>query len=489
MARRTFASVLAFAALCGAAHAATPARLALVIGNGNYTSTDHLPNAPSDARKLADKLKGFGFKVQTPSMDLDKAGLTAAVSQFVNDLQAAGPNVIGFFYYSGHAAQDEYGINYILPVDATPDTPAQVRAQGIPIQKLLEAMEQSGNDINVVVLDACRNWFDTGLPPPPPAKGLSDMGRNASVLIAYATRAGDTADDNANLDSSPFSRRLLEALDREANEPILMLLDDVKTNVVTDTDSTQLPMISDGLTTSGRWSLTSGDLSQVPDKPQPLGAGTAPSQFLKQLDRKKLMTFFRGHTLLVDTLLARRDILESRQINTPNRLAQFLAAIGYESGGFSVKEEKFGFSAVRLHQIFPNRLTLDAATRIAGKPEQVANVIYANKLGNGPPQSGDGWKFRGRGPFGFFITGRYNYARYGQAIGVDLVNSPDLVNDPDIAFAISAAIWQVSRANEAAENDDLALAAHRYSGVPLGASAGLSQRKIWLAQAKKAVQP
>jgi hypothetical protein len=130
------------------------------------------------------------------------------------------------------------------------------------------------------------------------------------------------------------------------------LLDDVKSRVYQDSDSNQMPFISDGLTVSGRWSLFDRSLAGVANKPLPAGAGTRLSSFLAHLSRQRLVVFFRGHEILVDALMKRRDVLEKYEINTPLRLAHFLATIGQESGGFNVKEDNFGYSAAILCRLF-----------------------------------------------------------------------------------------------------------------------------------------
>ena len=417
-----------------------------------------------------------------------RTGSRRGFASFGDKLRTSGPNVVGFFYYAGHAAQDAFGVNYLLPVTAKARTPAEIRTEGTAVQSLLQAMEDANNPINIVVLDACRDWYKDDRRPEDP-KGLHDMGLHASTLIAYATRAGDTASEGAGLDSSPFSRRLIEAMDKQPGDPIVLLFDDVKTLVYSDTDAAQYPLLVNGLTVSGRWSLTSGVLATVPDKPDPAGASGPLPPFLAGLDRDRLVVFFRGRESLADTLMAGRDVLQKYEITTPDRLAFFLASIGFETGGFAFSEEKFGYSAARLRSLYPRKVTSEALARsIAGKPEMVANTVYGNQFGNGPPESGDGWRYRGRGLFGFFITGRDNYAKFGRLVGVDLVASPDLVNDPVIGFAVAAALWFDAGANRGADADDFKLVKKqlRTGRASPGELAALA---VWLAQARKAVQP
>ena len=426
MLRRDLGLLVAALVGCGAG-LPPPKRLALVLGNSGYAYANALPNAIADAQVISGKLQTLGFAVRPDTFNLGRVQMQRAVEDFCRNLKQAGPNVVAFVYYSGHAAQDAFGVNYMLPIDVQASTPDAVRAKGVPIAALFQAMEDANNDVNIVVLDACRDWFKRDRRPRDP-KGLHDMGLHGSILIAYATRAGDTADEGPGLSSSPFSRRLIEALERQSSEPISLVFDDVQTKVYTDTDSLQLPMYVNGLVRAGRWALTSGALAQVPDMPRPAVVSNAISPFLQTLDRDRLITYTRGKVSFVDALLKRRDILEKYEINRPDRLAFFLAAIAFETGGFQQQTEKFGYSASALRQTFPSKVPSDEmAAQLAGKQEEVANFVYANRFGNGPPESGDGWRYRGRSLF--FITGRANYARYGQEIGADLVNAPDLAND------------------------------------------------------------
>lgn len=131
-------------------------------------------------------------------------------------------------------------------------------------------------------------------------------------------------------------------------------------------------------------------------------------------------------------------------IDNPNRMRAFLAQIGHESGQLSAVVENLNYSAKALRLVFGKYFKTDAeAEQYARKPEAIANVVYANRLGNGNTKSGDGWKYRGRGLIQ--ITGKANYAdadakMYGMPMGVDLVSEPELLATPEYA-AQSAAWW------------------------------------------------
>ena len=124
------------------------------------------------------------------------------------------------------------------------------------------------------------------------------------------------------------------------------------------------------------------------------------------------------------------------EINTPLRLAHFLAQCGHESGGFKLVKENLNYGAKGLLGIFPKYFNAETAALYERKPEKIANVVYASRMGNGDKTSGDGWKFHGRG----FIqlTGHDNYKAFSAAINEDCVANPDLVATK---YPLASAAW------------------------------------------------
>jgi len=150
------------------------------------------------------------------------------------------------------------------------------------------------------------------------------------------------------------------------------------------------------------------------------------------MDLQKL----KGH--VPDSVIAQiPEVMEKFQINTPLRLAHFLAQCGHESGGFRVVNENLNYSAKGLQGIFKKYFpTATLAEQYQRKPEKIANRVYASRMGNGDEASGEGFKFRGRG----FIqlTGKTNYTAFGKAAGVDTVANPDLVASK---YPLLSAAW------------------------------------------------
>ncbi len=133
-------------------------------------------------------------------------------------------------------------------------------------------------------------------------------------------------------------------------------------------------------------------------------------------------------------------------INTPERRNMFLAQIGHESGDLKRMVENLNYSREGLLKTFPKRFDESNVDDYARQPEKIANHAYANRIGNGDEASGDGWNYRGRGAIQ--ITGRANYEAAGKGLGLDLVKSPALLEQPENAFRASAWWWKNHGLNE-----------------------------------------
>ena len=149
-------------------------------------------------------------------------------------------------------------------------------------------------------------------------------------------------------------------------------------------------------------------------------------------------------------------------INTPVRQAAFLAQTAHESIGYSCLVENLNYSAEALQKTWPARFPKELATLVARQPEKIANIAYANRLGNGNELSGDGWRYRGRGIMQ--ITGRDNYKACGTALGLDLLVSPQLLEQPLHAFRSAGWFWKSRNLNEFADKDDLRELTRRING-------------------------
>lgn len=172
--------------------------------------------------------------------------------------------------------------------------------------------------------------------------------------------------------------------------------------------------------------------------------------------------------LWVDSM---NNVFPNYEINTPKRIAAFLAQCGHESGGWTVFEENLNYSAKGLMTTFKKYFpTEQIANAYARQPEKIANRVYANRMGNGPEQSGDGWMYRGRGPIQ--LTGRNNYLVFAQDMFEDwenLYNNPDWVtSDRDFALMSAVWFWNKNNLNREADAGDIKTMTRKINGGYIG---------------------
>lgn len=176
------------------------------------------------------------------------------------------------------------------------------------------------------------------------------------------------------------------------------------------------------------------------------------------------------------------DAMDHFNINTPLRQAAFLAQCAHESREFTTTEENLNYSPDRLLAVFPKHFqTTEEANRYGRNPQAIANRVYANRMGNGPESSGDGYKYRGRGYIQ--LTGHDNYMRYAAATATDALNNPDIVFDTEGAALSAAWFWSKNGMNELADKEDMMTITRRVNG---GLN-GLQERMAYYHQARQAL--
>ena len=149
---------------------------------------------------------------------------------------------------------------------------------------------------------------------------------------------------------------------------------------------------------------------------------------------------------------------ERFDIDTPARLARFVAQTAHESTRFTRVVENLNYSADGLASTWPARYRgkdgkpNDLARKLHRRPRDIANHAYANRMGNAGPESQDGWHYRGRGLIQ--LTGKDNYRAAGQALGIDLVNDPALLELPSHAAMSAAWFWNANNLNALADAGD-----------------------------------
>ena len=188
-------------------------------------------------------------------------------------------------------------------------------------------------------------------------------------------------------------------------------------------------LTADGIVGEKTWGLIMGVTSDAaPAAPAP----AAPVASVGGLKLDKL----KGHIpqVVIDMI---PDTATKFNINTPLRLAHFLAQCGHESGGFRATQENLNYSAKGLNGIFRKYFPTEAsAAAYARQPAKIASKVYGGRMGNGPESTGEGYKFRGRGYIQ--LTGKENYTAFGKAIGEDILSNPDVVASK---YAILSAAW------------------------------------------------
>ena len=219
-------------------------------------------------------------------------------------------------------------------------------------------------------------------------------------------------------------------------------------------------LTADGIVGPATWAKIMGEGASVPTPI--VSAPIAPVGGLK-LDKLK------GH--IPDAVIAMiPDTAAKFQINTPLRLAHFLAQCGHESGGFKATQENLNYSAKGLAGIFKKYFPTEAAaTPYARQPQKIASKVYGGRMGNGPESSGEGYKFRGRGYIQ--LTGKENYTAFGKSIGEDMTVNPDVVASK---YALLSAAWFFSKnglhkiADEGASDTVVTKITKRVNGGTIG---------------------
>ena len=203
-----------------------------------------------------------------------------------------------------------------------------------------------------------------------------------------------------------------------------------------------------------------------------LGLGAAPAVIKEDILIPKggpiNLEKLKGH--VPDTVIAQiPTVMEKFQINTPLRLAHFLAQCGHESGGFKATQENLNYSADGLKKIFPKYFPGNIAESYARNPEKIASKVYGGRMGNGGEETKEGYKFRGRGYIQ--LTGKDNYSSFAKSIGEDTVANPDLVATK---YALASAGWFFSKnglnaiADKGADDATVTAVTKRVNGGTIG---------------------
>jgi putative chitinase len=167
------------------------------------------------------------------------------------------------------------------------------------------------------------------------------------------------------------------------------------------------------------------------------------------------------------TELGGKSLLDEYQINTPRRVAAFLAQCAHESGGFVFVTENLNYSAAGLMKIFakyfPDQATADAYAR---QPDKIANKVYANRMGNGPESSGDGARYKGRGLIQ--VTGKDNYFWFASSLGITPEEASEYMQTFEGAGQSACWYWEQASLNKLADAGDIKAMTKRINGGYIG---------------------
>lgn len=163
------------------------------------------------------------------------------------------------------------------------------------------------------------------------------------------------------------------------------------------------------------------------------------------------------HPLLV-------ELLPKFGINTQLRVAGFIAQCAHESANFTVLRENLNYSTEGLNKVFPKYFIRSGrnAAEYARQPEKIANIVYANRLGNGDIASGDGWRFRGRGVIQ--LTGKDNYSAFGKTIQLTAVETAAYLETRRGALQSACWFWNTNNLNPTADAQDIVAMTKRING-------------------------
>ncbi len=192
--------------------------------------------------------------------------------------------------------------------------------------------------------------------------------------------------------------------------------------------------------------------------------------FTFEFTKEQLGQMIPGNQYLDHWYDALCEILPDYEINTPQRVAAFVAQCAHESGGFKVLKENLNYKAPSLRKIFPKYFPDDAtATRyasMANKQEAIANKIYANRMGNGDEASGDGFRYCGRGLIQ--LTGKENYTWFAASLDIPVEEASEYLQTFEGAVQSACWFWETNNLNQWADKGDILTLTKRINGGTIG---------------------
>ena len=163
-------------------------------------------------------------------------------------------------------------------------------------------------------------------------------------------------------------------------------------------------------------------------------------------------------------------LLPDYEINTPQRIAAFVAQCAHESGSFTALRENLNYKAATLRKIFPKYFPTDELAQkyanMPNKQEAIANVVYANRMGNGPTESGDGYRYAGKGLIQ--LTGKDNYTWFAASLGISVEEAAEYLETFEGAAQSACWFWETNNLNQWADKGDILTLTKRINGGTIG---------------------
>jgi len=185
------------------------------------------------------------------------------------------------------------------------------------------------------------------------------------------------------------------------------------------------------------------------------------------LSKAQLAQLLPGNPYIDYWYHALEQALPDYDINTPQRVAAFVAQCAHESGNFKFLQENLNYKAESLCRVWPRYFpNIDIARQYEKKPEKIANRAYGGRMGNGPEESGDGWKFCGRGLIQ--LTGRSNYQAFADSIETPIEDIPAFLATFEGAVQSACWFWESNNLNQWADKGDILTLTKRINGGTLG---------------------
>lgn len=191
------------------------------------------------------------------------------------------------------------------------------------------------------------------------------------------------------------------------------------------------------------------------------------SEFTFNFTRDQLAQMIPKNPYIDQWFEAVSTILPEYDITTPQRVAAFLAQCAHESGGFVFLKENLNYKAASLRRVFPKYFPNDEiANAYAMQPEKIANRVYANRMGNGPEESGDGFKYCGRGLIQ--LTGKDNYTFFAGSLDIPVEEASEYLQTFEGAVQSACFFWEQNNLNTWADKGDILTLTKRINGGTIG---------------------